>query len=57
MLYGEEGFKKCICKPGYIFINQKCEECHFSCNSCDGISQYSCLSCDILKYRFLNKSN
>ncbi|KAL4454935.1 hypothetical protein ABPG74_006317 [Tetrahymena malaccensis] len=42
-----QNFGICVCQ-GSFFYNKKekkCQNCHFSCNTCSGISEQECLTC------------
>ncbi|EAR98006.3 bowman-birk serine protease inhibitor family protein (macronuclear) [Tetrahymena thermophila SB210] len=38
---------KCICKSGYVEVNQTCVPCHKSCQECIGITNKDCTKCNM----------
>ena len=40
----------CFCKDGWIDVGTKeCAKCHNSCETCNGLSDRDCVTCDITK--------
>ncbi|KAL4470078.1 hypothetical protein ABPG72_008737 [Tetrahymena utriculariae] len=47
----------CDCKQGYVDVAGSCVQCHFSCQTCNGILAANCLTCDINKGRTKNNTS
>ncbi|CAK72107.1 unnamed protein product (macronuclear) [Paramecium tetraurelia] len=48
--------KTCICKPGTIEIDEQCQDCDITCNTCEN-SLTNCTSCKSLRLLFNNQCN
>ncbi|KAL4503394.1 hypothetical protein ABPG72_001000 [Tetrahymena utriculariae] len=42
-----QNFGACVCQNSFFYDKQlkKCQNCHFSCNTCSGLSEQECLTC------------